>query len=136
MVETALEKTARRLGSVTLSPMTPVVGGSMCQWTITLTVGSAGIDEGGTIKIAQRFASDGQDPQFTNPAAPAYATLHLQSTDPNTKIKARFDRKSHDRPWMATTVIDVYDGCLAPGDTVTLILGDRSQGSPGIRAQS
>src|ERR1035437_1466179 len=122
MVETALEKTARRLGSVTLSPMTPVVGGSMCQWTITLTVGSAGIDEGGTIKIAQRFASDGQDPQFTNPAAPAFSSVHLKSTDPQTKLRARFDRKAHDRPWMAATIIDVYDGSLSPDDTVTFIL--------------
>jgi hypothetical protein len=26
----------------------------------------------------------------------------------------------------------VYDGSLAPGDIVTIVLGDRSQGSPGI----
>ena len=44
------------LGSVRVEPGGPVVAGSMGSWTITLTVGSAGIDEGGTIKIAQRFA--------------------------------------------------------------------------------
>jgi len=37
---------------------------------------------------------------------------------------------------MPCIVIDVYDGSLAPGDTVTIVLGDRSQGSPGIRAQT
>ncbi|MCL2639321.1 MAG: DUF3604 domain-containing protein [Phycisphaerales bacterium] len=136
MPESITQKTARRLGSVKLSPMTPVVAGAMTSWTIELTVGSAGIDEGGTIKIAQRFASDGEDPQFTNPAASGYSSVHIQSTDPNTRLRPRFDRKGHDRPYMAATVIDVYDGSLAPGDKVTLILGDRSQGSPGIRAQS
>ena len=43
-----------RLGTVTLEPCAPVVAGSYQQWTLTLTVGSYGIDERGTIKIAQR----------------------------------------------------------------------------------
>ena len=37
---------------------------------------------------------------------------------------------------MKCVVIDVYDGSLAPGDEVRVVFGDRSQGSPGIRAQS
>ena len=44
----------RRLGKVTVEPCQPVVAGSVGQWTVTLTVGSVGIDEGGTIKVAQR----------------------------------------------------------------------------------
>ena len=37
---------------------------------------------------------------------------------------------------MKCLTLDVYDGTLAPGDLVTIVLGDRSQGSPGIRAQT
>ena len=37
---------------------------------------------------------------------------------------------------MKCLTIDVYDGTLAPGDIVTIVLGDRSGGSPGIRAQT
>ena len=64
-----------RLGHVTVSPMTPAVAGSVGTWTITLTVGSVGNDEGGTVKVCQRFASDGEAPQFDKPSAPAYTTV-------------------------------------------------------------
>src|SRR4051812_5301648 len=122
-----------RLGSVTLNPCEPVVAGSMGQWTITLIVGAAGIDEGGTIKVAQRFASDWEPSQFDRPEASGYTTV---TTTGEPKLKPRYDRKGQDRPWMQCIVIDVYDGSLAPGDTVTVVLGDRSNGSPGIRAQT
>ena len=123
-----------RLGTVTLEPCAPVVAGSYQQWTLTLTVGSYGIDERGTIKIAQRFACDMQPAQFSDPAAPAYCTVQ---TNGAAKLAPRFAPKGHERPWMRwCVVIDVYDGSLAPGDTVTVVLGERSGGSPGIRAQT
>ena len=121
------------LGSVTIEPLTPVVAGSVGQWTVTLTVGSAGVDEGGTIKLCQRFASDWQPPQFDRPSDGGYTTV---TTTGEAKLRPRFDRKGHDRPWMQAIVIDVYDGSLAPGDIVTIVLGDRSEGSPGFRAQT
>lgn len=130
------DRTARRLGTATLSPAAPIVAGSVGTWTITLTVGSAGVDEGGTIKIAQRFASDFEPSQFDRPSEPAYTTVKLKSADPNAKLRPRYDRKGHDRPWMNCIVLDVYDGSLSPGDTVTVTLGDTSAGSPGLRAQS
>lgn len=123
-----------RLGTVTLDPCKAVEAGSYQQWTLTLTVGSYGIDERGTIKVAQRFACDMQAVQFDTPAAPAYCTI---TTNGDAKLAPRFAPKGHDRPWMRwCLVIDVYDGSLAPGDTVTLVLGDRSSGSPGIRVQT
>lgn len=130
------DRTARRLGNATLSPSTPIVAGSVGTWAITLTVGSAGIDEGGTIKIAQRFAADFEPPQFDKPAEPAYTSVTLRSEDPNAKLRPRYDRKGHDRPWMNCIVLDVYDGSLSPGDAVTVTLGDTAGGSPGLRAQS
>jgi hypothetical protein len=122
-----------RLGRVTLSPQGPVVAGSVGEWTLTYVVGSYGIDEGGTIKIARRFASDWQRPQFDDPKAEGYTTV---STNGEARLKASFDPKGYVRPWMRCIVIDVYDGSLAPGDVVTIKLGDRSGGSPGIRSQS
>ncbi|MCA9654423.1 MAG: DUF3604 domain-containing protein [Myxococcales bacterium] len=122
-----------RLGSVTLDPPGPVVAGSVGQWTLTYTVGSYGIDEGGTIKIARRFAADWERPQFDRPGEPAFCRV---STDGEASLAVRYDPKAHLRPWMRCIVIDVYDGCLAPGDVVTIVLGERSEGSPGIRAQT
>ena len=125
--------TTHRLGRVTLSPQGPVVAGEVGEWTLTYVVGSYGIDEGGTLKIARRFAGDWERPQFDDPKAPAYCTV---KTNGEAKLAARYDPKAHVRPWMKCIVIDVYDGCLAPGDVVTITLGDRSGGSPGIRAQT
>jgi hypothetical protein len=122
-----------RLGKVLLDPPGSVVAGHFGTWTIVLTVGSFGIDEGGTIKLAQRYASDWQEPQFDRPTESGYTTI---TTTGQAKLAPRFEKKGHIRPWMKCLILDVYDGTLAPGDLVTLVLGDRSHGSPGIRAQT
>src|SRR5437870_2301367 len=122
-----------RLGNITIAPCSPVIAGSIGQWTITLTVGSSGIDEGGTIKVAQRFASDWEPSQFDRPGDSGYTTV---SSSGAAKVRGHYEKKGQDRPWMQCIVIDVYDGTLAPGDTVTVVLGDRREGGPGIRAQT
>jgi hypothetical protein len=121
------------LGTAVIKPCEPVIAGSMGEWKIRYIVGAAGIDEGGTIKIAQRFASDWQKPQFENPEEAGYTTVQ---TNGAAKLKVRFNPKGLYRPWMKCVEIDVYDGSLAPGDFVEIVYGNRSGGSPGIRAQS
>ena len=127
------ELISHRLGTLTLDPPGPVVAGSIGQWKLVYTVGSYGIDEGGTLKLSQRFAADWEIPQFDRPTESGYTSLTTTGT---AKLRPYYHRKAHERPWMKCLVIDVYDGSLAPGDTVTIILGDQSQGSPGIRAQT
>jgi hypothetical protein len=124
---------SQRLGVVALEPEGPVVAGSLGEWCLTYTVGSYGLDEGGTIKLAQRMVSDWEPPQFDQPTASGYTTV---STDGAAKLRPYYHRKGNDRPWSNCLVIDVYDGSLAPGDRVIITLGDRSQGSPGMRAQT
>jgi hypothetical protein len=126
-------KAEHRLGKASLDPPGPVVAGCFGTWTITFTVGSLGIDEGGTIKLAQRYASDWQTPQFDRPKEPGFTTV---GTSGRAKLVPHFDKKGHVRPWMKCLVLDVFDGTLAPGDVVTIVLGDRSHGSPGMRAQT
>jgi hypothetical protein len=122
-----------RLGRVSFDPPGPVVAGCFGTWAITIIVGSLGVDEGGTIKLAQRYASDWQVPQFERPTESGFTTVR---TNGRAKVAPHFERKGHVRPWMKCLVLDVYDGTLAPGDAVTIVLGDRSHGSPGIRAQT
>lgn len=105
----------------------------MGTWTLDFTVGPYGVDEGGTMKVAQRFASDWEVPQFHEPGDPGYTTV---TTTGDAKVSARYDPKGYIRPWMKCIVIDVYDGSLKEGDVVTITMGDRSGGSPGIRAQT
>jgi hypothetical protein len=124
---------SHRLGTVTLEPAGPVEAGSVGQWRLVYTVGSYGIDEHGTIKLVQRLVSDWEVPQFDRPDQPGYTTV---STTGQARLALSYQRKAYHRPWTAGLVIDLYDGFLAPGDTVTITLGDQSQGSPGIRAQT
>lgn len=132
MTSTANDLT-ERLGAVLLEPDLPIIAGRHGSWTITLTVGSYGIDEGGTIKIARRLANDWEAPQFDRPGESGYCTV---TTNGDAVLKPRYERKGHIRPWLKCLVIDVIDGSLAPGDKVRVVMGDRSQGSPGMRAQS
>ncbi len=123
-----------RLGTAHLSPDGPVVAGSMMQWTLTYTAGSYGVDEGGLLMLVQRIAADIQKPQFEFPDQPAYTSIIANA---NCRLSYRFQPKQYKRPWQKwCLVIDVKDGYLEPGDTITIILGDQSKGSPGIRAQS
>ena len=55
MTTTPLPVDLHRLGAVTLTPSGPVEAGQVGTWRIELTVGIYGIDEGGTLKIAQRL---------------------------------------------------------------------------------
>ena len=51
-------------------------------------------------------------------------------------LRPTFEKQRYVRPWRLCVTIDVLDDSLAEGDTVTLTLGDRSEGSRGIRAQT
>ena len=122
-----------RLGEVVLEPSGPVTAGQFGTWRLRYTVGAYGVDEGGTIKVAQRFASDWETPQLDDPASSGYTSV---TTTGPAKLAVRYDPKGHERPWMKCLVIDVYDGSLVAGDVVTITLGDTSGGSRGIRAQT
>lgn len=121
------------LGSAHIEPDDPIIAGSCGEWTITYTVGEYGMDEGSTLKLAQRYASDWQVPQFDDPAGEAYMTVR---TDGPAMLRVRYDTKGYIRPYMKCVVVDVYDGSLRPGDHIILVLGDRSGGGPGVRAQT
>jgi hypothetical protein len=128
------ELVEHRLGRVVLEPDGSVVAGSMMEWTFTYTAGSYGVDEGGVIMLVQRIAADMQKPQFEFPKQPAYTSV---ATSADCRLSCRFQTKQHARPWQKwCLVIDVLDGSIRPGETILLMLGDRSHGSPGIRAQT
>lgn len=120
-------------GWAEIDPQGPVVAGEMGTWRITYHAGRYGVDDGGVIKIAWRDVSDWQAPQFSDPQAAGYATV--ATTGPVT-LRSTFEKQRYVRPWRLCVTIDVLDDSLAPGDTVTLTLGDRSGGGPGIRAQT
>lgn len=123
----------RAFGSAVLEPSDCVVAGSWGTWRLTYTVGEYGLDDGGTLMVSWRFATDWGRPQFEDPSAPDYASL---STDGRTSLCGRFDTKAGVRPWRKSTVVDVFDDGLAPGEHIVITFGDTAQGSPGSRAQT
>jgi hypothetical protein len=120
-------------GTATISPNAPVEAGSWQSFVVTYTAGKFGIDDSGSLKICFRFASDMTKPQFDDPEAPGYTTL---SASNGAVLQARFDYKQNVRPWDRTIHIKVVRGFLKEGDTITVRIGDTSQGCPGVRMQT
>ena len=120
-------------GWAEIEPAIPIVAGSVGTWRITYHVGRYGVDDGGVVKFAWRDVSDWAAPQFDNPSAPEYATV---STTGPASLRAKFEKQRYIRPWRLCVTVDVFDDSLSEGDSITLILGDTSGGSPGSRAQT
>jgi len=127
-----MQQAADWLGSGSISPEGPVIAGSVGTWTIRYTTGVAGIDDGGRIRLAWRSVSDWPAPQFNDPAGENFARIE---TDAGVRLTPVYGSDGI-RPWNRTLTIRVSDGSLAPGDVVTIVLGDSSAGSPGMRAQT
>ena len=120
------------MGSIKLTPPGPFVAGSHVELTLTYTAGMFGIDDTGMMKISWRTTSDMSKPQFDKPAAPNFTTVEASN---NAKLEVWFDRLNI-RPWANTLLMRVGRGYLRAGDTLTVRLGDRRQGSPGYRLQT
>ena len=121
------------LGSAVISPNGSFFAGTTGTWKITYTVGKYGIDDGGSIIIVRRAMSDALLPQCDSPDGPGYFTAE---TNGDAKIKIRYDNRYWIRPYRGALVVQIYDGSLACGDTVTVTIGDTGKGSSGWRIQT
>lgn len=120
-------------GRAELEPDDEVVAGRYATWTITYTVGELGLDDGGSVLVAFSQTTDMGAPQFEEPAAPNFCRV---ATDGDARLEAAYDPRGHVRPMKDAVRVTVRDGSLAPGETVTLHLGDSSEGSLGMQVQT
>jgi hypothetical protein len=120
------------MGSVTLAPSGPFVAGSHAELTLVYTAGTFGIDDSGMLKVSWRTTSDMAKPQFSEPSAPNYTTVEASN---GARLEYWVDRLNV-RPWVNTLLVRVGRGFLRAADTLTVRLGDRRQGSPGLRLQT
>ena len=120
-------------GQATITPADDVIAGSYGTWTVALTVGHHGIDDGGRVLIARWLVSNWGVPQLERPGDAEYTSVQ---TSGQAKLRAHYDHQVFIRPWKAALVIDVYDGALARGDILTVTFGDTRFGGPGSRAQT
>ncbi|WP_144905953.1 DUF3604 domain-containing protein [Halobellus captivus] len=120
-------------GTLELDGPDSVVAGNYATWELTFTAGELGMDDGSALKVATSMTSDWGHPQFSDSNGDNYCTV---TTSGDATVTGRFDPDGHTRPVKHAIVIDINDGSLAEGDTVTLTLGDTTVGSMGIRAQT
>lgn len=120
-------------GHAVIDPAGDIEAGSLGTFVLTYTVGRYGIDDGGTLKIAVRFASDWGYPQLDDPGGANFTRV---SSSGEARIQARFDTKGYIRPFQKCLVIDVEEWGLAEGDTITVVYGDTSGGGPGTHVQT
>lgn len=122
-----------QLGRVAIESESPIVAGSMTSVRITYTAGRFGIDDQGSIRFLFRFASDAGRPQFDRPNAPNYCTVVASN---GTTLVPEYHPRGAFRPWFKSIRVNVMRESLREGDSITLVLGDRSQGSAGWRTSS
>ena len=119
------------------SELTPnrVVSCSRHEFRMTHTVGKEGIAVGGGFLafVEGSLWRDNHNPQTEDPSRPGYVTLSHEGNgrvditeivEPVTGL--------HDREYGIR--VTVSDAPLRPGDTITLVFGDRSGGGPGAQA--
>lgn len=124
---------AAEIGAVAITPEGAVEAGSHAEFTITFTAGRFGVDDTGSLRICMRQVSDVGRPQFSDPKAPNYVTAEASN---GAELGLSFNPKLAMRPWSRTITVTVNRGFLAPGETITIRLGDRRGGSPGLRMQT
>jgi len=121
------------MGSAAVTPTGDFEAGSYQEFTVTYTAGTFGIDDTGSIKVVQRFASDMGRPQFDLPAAANFTTVEASN---GAILHVEYDMKRNIRPWDKTLYIKVVRGFLREGDEIIIRFGDRRQGGPGMRVQT
>ena len=102
-------------------------------FVMTVRIGSLGMDDRGSVRFVFHGAKDYSTPQTRDPAAPGYVSGRTSSGRPLDIVWTPF---LHERPWFNTLEARLAEGGLAPGDEITVVLGDRSGGSPGFRLQT
>jgi hypothetical protein len=120
------------MGHACLDHSGPIVCGSWNSLTLTYTAGHFGIDDLGGIKVSIRSASDQTPPQFDDPVAAGFTTITASN---GARLKYWYRKNSNIRPWGNTLYIQCLN-YLTEGDTITVRMGDMSQGSPGMRMQT
>src|SRR6476620_6059627 len=120
------------MGAIKLVPAGPFIAGSFAELILVYTAGTFGIDDTGMVKISWRNTSDMGKPHVDKSQAANFTTVEASN---GAKLEVWFD-KLNIRPYANTLLIRVGRGFLRQGDTLTIRMGDRRQGSPGFRLQT
>lgn len=121
-------------GYVNLDPQGAFEVRSLQTFKLVYTVGRFGLDDTGSIRILFRALGDWGGLQTSDPTAYNYVTAK-SSTGVPLVVEYRPYGVSGRPRWKSLTV-RVMGGYLSEGSTITLVFGDTSQGSPGMKMQT
>ena len=93
------------------------------------TVGRYGLDDTGAIRVAFRAMSDFGRLQTNDPTAPGYVTATASN---GCRLNLVYEPRGHTRPRWKSLTIGVGGGYMREGDTIEIVFGDVSAGSPGM----
>jgi hypothetical protein len=102
-------------------------------------VGSVVIGPGAKIRFSGDWHDDSSPLQFSRPQAPGFVSV--RSSNPAVRLVTGMEYwnavwGSLYPPGLARPTVTVVEGTLTEGDTITFVLGDRAQGSPGLLVRS
>ena len=121
-------------GYGTLLQREHINAGEWGTWELVYHVGRLGIDDGGRLFLLFNAVTDWGKPQFNESKAANFVSIR---TDGNASVIAyKNSRHAGHRPFWGGIIITVQEGDLVAGDKIFITLGDRSRGSPGIRAST
>jgi hypothetical protein len=121
-------------GHVDMTPKGAFEVRSLQTFTLTYTVGRFGLDDTGAIRIVFRAMGDAGRLQTEDPRAENYVTA---SANNGATLSVSYSRRGVSaRPRWKALSIAVSGGYLSEGDTITVVFGDTSGGSPGMRMQT
>jgi len=120
-------------GHVSLEPRGAFEVRSVQTFKMVYTVGRYGIDDTGSIRVVFRFMGDWGDLQTADPSGYNYVSAY---TNNSSRVSVSYSKTGHQRPWFRSLTCRLHGGYLKEGDTITIIFGDTSQGSPGMKMQT
>jgi len=120
-------------GHVTLEPQGEFEVRSVQTFTMTYHVGRYGIDDTGAIRVVWRYMGDWGGLQTTDPKDYGYVTATASN---GSRLDVQFLNTGGQRPWLKALTIRLHGLYLREGETITIVMGDTSGGSPGVKMQT
>ena len=120
-------------GHVSLDPVGAFEARSLQTFRLVYTVGRYWSDDTGSIRVVFRFMGDWGAFQTNNPSGYNYVTADAST---GARLSLNYANTGHQRPWFKSLTVSLHGGYLSEGDTITIVFGDTSQGSPGMKMQT
>ncbi len=121
-------------GHVDIAPKGKFEVRSYQTFTLTYTVGRFGLDDTGAIRVVFRAMGDTATMQTTDPTTDNYVSATASN---GATLSVNYARRGMSaRPRWKSLTVNVSGGYMREGDTITIVFGDTSHGSNGLKLQT